>query len=157
MVGAKQAGALSIVQSADVGTTTPGSTVPYTIKVSNTSQIPLTSATFTDPLSGILGNARYNSDASTTAGTVTFTSPNLTWTGNLATGADATITDSVKVSNPDTGDRILASMITSMTPGSTCPSGSTSPGCTVTVAVLGGGPGHGRPGQRQPRPRGRQA
>ena len=69
---------------------------------------------------------------------MSFASPNLTWTGNLAAGADATITYSVKVNNPDTGDRILASTITSTTPGSTCPSGNASPGCTVTVAVLAG-------------------
>ena len=138
VVGASQAGAVSIVQSADVATTTPGSTVRYTIKVSNTGPVTLTAATFTDPLSGILDDASYNRDASATAGTVSFASPNLTWTGNLAAGAGASITYSVKVNDPDTGDRILASTITSTTPGSTCPSGNASPGCTVTVAVLAG-------------------
>ena len=138
VVSASQPGALSIVQSTDVATTTPGSTVHYTIKVSNTGAVSLTGAAFTDPLSGILDDASYGSDASATAGTVSFASPNLTWTGNLAAGAAATITYSVKVNNPDTGDRILASTITSATPGSTCPSGNASPGCTVAVAVLAG-------------------
>ena len=62
-----------------------------------------------------------------------FASPNLTWTGNLAVGATATITFSVTVNNPDTGNKILASTITSATAGSNCPAGSTDPACTATV------------------------
>ena len=58
------------------------------------------------------------------AGTVSFSSPNLTWTGNLAPGETATITFSVTVTNPDTGDKILTSTITSTTAGSNCASGS---------------------------------
>ena len=45
----------------------------------------------------MLDDATYDSDAAATAGTVTFTSPNLTWTGNLAVGASATVTFSVTV------------------------------------------------------------
>ena len=110
------AGALNIVQSANVATTTPGRSVGYTVKVTNTGQIALTGATFTDPLSGVLDDAGYNGDASATAGTVSFASPNLTWTGNLAIGASATITYSVKVTSPDTGNKVLASTITSTAP-----------------------------------------
>ena len=51
----------------------------------------------------------YNGDATATAGSVSYASPNLTWTGNLAAGAAATITFSVTVNNPDTGNKILAS------------------------------------------------
>ena len=129
------AGALSIVQSANVATTTPGSTVSYTIKVTNSGQIALTGATFTDPLSGVLDDASYNTNAAATAGTVSFASPNLTWTGNLAIGASATITFSVTVNNPDTGNQILASTITSTTTGSNCAAGSTDPNCTLSVPV----------------------
>ena len=129
------AGALSIVQSANVATTTPGSTVSYTIKVTNSGQIALTGATFTDPLSGVLDDASYNTNASATAGAVSFTSPALTWTGTLAIGAVATITFSVTVNNPDTGNDILASTITSTTLGSNCAAGSTDPNCTLSVPV----------------------
>ena len=83
----------------------------------------------------MLDDATYNSDASATAGTVTFASPNLTWTGNLAIGAIATITFSVTVNNPDTGNKILASTITSTTAGSNCAAGSTDPACTVSIPV----------------------
>ena len=128
-------GALTIAATASVATTTPGSTVSYTVKVTNSGQVALTGATFTDPLSGILDDAAYNNDASATAGTVAFTSPNLTWTGNLAIGASATITFTVTVNNPDTGNKILASTVTSTTPGSNCAAGSTDPACTLSIPV----------------------
>ena len=71
----------------------------------------------------MLDDAAYNSDAATTAGTVLFASPNLTWTGNLAPGATATITFSVTVHSPDTGDHVLSSTVTSATAGSNCAAG----------------------------------
>jgi hypothetical protein len=48
---------------------------------------------------------------------VSYASPTLTWTGNLAVGAVATITYSVTVDNPDTGGGILANTVTSTTHG----------------------------------------
>ena len=82
-------------------------------------------------------DASYNTDAIVTAGpgSVTYSSPNLTWTGNLAVAAVATITFSVTVSSPDTGSHLLASTVTSATPGNNCPAGSTDPRCTTTVPV----------------------
>jgi large repetitive protein len=126
---------VTIAASASVASTTPGSTVGYTVKVTNSGQVALTGATFTDPLSGVLDDASYNNDASATAGSVSFASPNLTWTGNLAVGASATVTFSVTVNNPDTGNKILASTITSTTSGSNCAVGSTDPACTVSIPV----------------------
>ena len=126
---------LTIAQSAGAGTTTPGSVVTYTVTVTNSGQTPYTGATFTDPLSGVLDDAAYNNDAAATSGSVSFASPNLTWTGNLAPGASATVTFSVTVNNPDTGNKILASTITSATRGSNCAAGSGDPPCTTTVPV----------------------
>ena len=98
---------------------------------------PVYGAAFTDPLAGVLDDATYNNDAAATGGHRgrSFTSPNLAWTGNLAVGASATITFSVTVNNPDTGNKILASTITSATPGSNCAAGSGDTPCTVTVPV----------------------
>ncbi len=104
--------------------------------MTNAGQSAYTGATFTDPLADVLDDASYNGDAAATAGSVSYASPNLTWTGNLAVGATATITFSVTVSNPDTGNKILASTITSATAGSNCASGSTDPRCASTVTVL---------------------
>ena len=51
-------------------------------------------------------------------------------------GDTATITYTVTVNNPDTGDKRLVNFVTSTDPGSTCPSDSPAPGCTVTVTDL---------------------
>ncbi len=127
---------LTIALTASPGTPTPGTVVGYTITVTNSGQTAYTGAAFTDSLSDVLDNASYNADASATAGSVSYSSPNLTWTGNLAVGAAATITFSVTVNNPDNGDKLLANTVTSATAGSNCPAGSTDPRCTSSVQVL---------------------
>jgi len=127
--------ALTITSTASAPTAVPGGTVSYTVTVTNTGQTPYTAATFTDPLSGVLDDAAYNSDATATIGAVTYTSPDLTWTGNLAPGDAAVITFSVTVSSPDTGDHLLASTVTSATPGNNCPADSTDPRCTTSINV----------------------
>jgi uncharacterized repeat protein (TIGR01451 family) len=40
------------------------------VTVTNSGQTPYTGATFTDPLSGVLDDATYNSNAAATAGSV---------------------------------------------------------------------------------------
>ena len=127
--------ALTIVKSASTTTATPGQTVTYTVVVTNSGQTPYTGAAFSDSLSGVLGDASYNSDASPTAGAVAFSSPNLTWSGDLTVGASATVTYSVTVHNPDTGSHVLTNTITSATAGNNCPAGGTDPRCTVTVDI----------------------
>ena len=89
--------------------------------MADTGQTPYTGATVTDDLTGILTDAAYNGDAAATAGTVSYSSPDLTWTGDLAVGATATITYSVTVDNPDTGDKLLSNVVTSNAVGSNCP------------------------------------
>ena len=76
--------------------------------------------------------------AAATTGTVSYTSPTLTWTGDLTPGQTATITYTITVDNPDTGSGALTNTVTSTATGSTCPAGSSSPGCSVTVAVVAG-------------------
>ncbi|WP_344930551.1 putative Ig domain-containing protein, partial [Streptosporangium carneum] len=131
------AGPLVIVKTADVSAVAPGGTVNYTITVNNTGASAFTGVTLTDPLTGVLDDAVYNADATATSGTVSYTGPNLTWTGNVAAGATVTVTYSVKVANPDTGNKVLAGTVTSPTLGSTCPSGGADARCTATVTVSG--------------------
>ena len=116
----------------------PGATVSYTITVTNSGTVAYTGAALTESLSGMLDDAGYNANATATAtaGSVTYSSQNLTWTGNLAVGAVATITFSVTVNNPNKGDKVLASTLTSVTAGSNCASGSTDARCANTVTVL---------------------
>ena len=68
---------------------------------------------------------------------MSYAAPNLTWTGSLAPGASATITYSVTVNNPDTGNQSLTGTVVSATPGSNCPAGGGDARCTVTVTVVG--------------------
>ena len=126
---------LTATVSAGTSTTTPGSVVQYTVTVTNSGQTPYTGASFINPLSGLLDDSTYNGDAAATSGSVSFSSSALTWTGDLAVGASATLTFSVTV-EPDTGDKILVDTVTSATAGSNCPAGSTDARCTATVSVL---------------------
>ena len=127
---------LTIAVSANTGATTPGSVVQYTVTVTNSGQTAYTGAAFSDSLLGVFDDASYNGNAAATAGTVGFTSPVLSWSGSLAVGASATVTFSVTVNNPDTGDKVLAQTVTSAAAGSNCAAGSTDARCSVTVVVL---------------------
>ena len=145
--------ALTIVKTAATASgssavATPGGVVTYTITVTNTGQTPYAAASLTDPLGAVLDDAAYNGDAAavitgtgtgtgTTAGTVSYDGSALSWTGDLAVGASVTITYTVTVNNPDTGDRTLTNTVTSATPGSNCPAGGGDARCTVTVTVVG--------------------
>jgi large repetitive protein len=62
--------------------------------------------------------------------------PRLIWTGDLVPGQTATITYTVTVSSPDTGDKHLINIATSDDAGSTCPTGTTNPACIATVVDL---------------------
>ena len=128
--------ALTIVKTADVSTTSPGGVVHYTVTITNSGQTPYNGATYTDQLDGVLGDATYNGDAAATAGSVSFASPDMTWTGDLTAGASATVTYSVTVSDPDAGDTTLTNTVRSASPGNNCPAGSTDPRCTATVTDL---------------------
>src|SRR6202030_4315671 len=76
-------------------------------------------------------------NAAATAGSASYAAPNLTWTGDLSPGASATITYSVTVNNPDTGNQSLTGTLISATPGNNCPAGGGDARCTVTVTVVG--------------------
>ena len=135
--------ALTITKTADTTTAVPGATITYTIKVADTGPTAYTGATVTDSLDGVLADAAYGHDAAATvtagtgtAGTVSYTTPDLTWTGNLTVGQTVTITYSVTVRNPDTGGKLMVNFVTSTNPGSSCPFDSPSPGCAISIPVL---------------------
>ncbi|MEV7597182.1 hypothetical protein AB0O91_07285 [Kitasatospora sp. NPDC089797] len=124
---------LTLVKSASPAVARPGDTVTYTVTVTNDGQTDITGATFSDDLTKVLDGAVYNKDAAATAGTVGYTAPTLTWTGDLAIGASARITYSVTVDNPVTGSGTLVNAVTA--PDSNCPPDSTDPACDSTVPV----------------------
>ncbi len=130
--------ALTITKTASLATATPGTVVHYTITVDDTGQTPYTGAVVTDEMDGVLSAAAYDHDATATTGTLSYTAPDLTWTGSLNPGDTATVSYTVTVDNPETGGLTLSNTVVSAAPGSTCPAGSTSPACTVTVAIIAG-------------------
>jgi len=128
--------ALTITKTANTPAAVPGATVTYTITVADAGDTPYAGATVTDSLSGVLPDAAYNTDAAATAGAVSYASPVLTWTGDLTVGATVTITYSVTVRDPDTGGKLMVNTVASADPGSSCPPGTTSAPCQLTVPVL---------------------
>jgi uncharacterized repeat protein (TIGR01451 family) len=115
----------------------PGDTVTYTVTVENTGGLPYTPdspATFTDDLSDVVDDATYNGDGAADNGTVTFASPELTWeSAVLLPGDTATITYSVTVNDPPTGDGTLTNAVVGPEE-SNCDLG-TEPGCSIDVPV----------------------
>ncbi|MFC6086190.1 DUF7927 domain-containing protein [Sphaerisporangium aureirubrum] len=127
---------LTITNTADAATTTPGGTVAYTLVITNTGEMPYTGISVVDSLQGVLPDSVYNGDATATSGSVSYTEPNLTWTGDLAVGASATVTYTITVRDPDLADKVMINVATSGALGSTCPTGSPGAGCTAVVLVL---------------------
>jgi uncharacterized repeat protein (TIGR01451 family) len=128
--------ALTISMTASASSTAPGDTVDYTITVADTGQTAYSPAILTDSLTGVLDDASYDHDATATAGVVSFTSPDLTWTGNLSAGATVTITYSVTVDDPDTGNLILASTVSSAALANNCLPGSSDSRCGTSIPVV---------------------
>ncbi|MGW7531392.1 DUF7927 domain-containing protein [Amycolatopsis sp. NPDC054798] len=121
--------ALKITKTATPAEIKTGDRVSYTVTVENVGEADYRDASFTDNLAGVLDDATYNGDAKADTGTAVVAPPNLTWTGNLAKGATATITYSVTVTNA--GDHRLVNTVTGT--GSNCPEGSADPDCRVVL------------------------
>ena len=129
--------ALTISITALTSSTAPGDTVNYTITIADTGQTAYAGATVTDSLTGVLDDATYDNDAAATGGgTVSFAAPDLTWTGDLSPGATVTVTYSVSVNDPATGNLTLANTVSSADPGSNCLSGSSDPRCSSSIPVV---------------------
>ncbi|MFT4260760.1 hypothetical protein [Microbacterium sp.] len=105
---------LAFTKVADAAVTTFGQTIAYTVTVTNLGATDFTEddpATVVDTLAGVLDDARYNGDATASAGTVSYSSPTLSWSGPLAAGATATIRYTVTVKDTPTGDADLDNVI----------------------------------------------
>ncbi|GAA1724071.1 hypothetical protein GCM10009809_19830 [Isoptericola hypogeus] len=125
--------ALAIVKSSDgSGESIPGDVVTYTVTVENTGQVPYTEADpaeITDDLTEVLDDATYNDDASADAGEVTYADPVLSWSGELAPGDTATVTYSVTVNDPPTGDGVMENVVLGPDESNCTDPGSLDPDC----------------------------
>ena len=128
--------AMTISITALTSSTAPGDTVSYTLTIADSGQTAYAGATVTDSLADVLDDATYKNDALATGGTVSFASPNLTWTGDLSPGATVTVTYSVSVNDPATGNLTLANTVSSAALGSNCLSGSSDPRCSSSIPVV---------------------
>ncbi|WP_436758004.1 hypothetical protein [Streptosporangium sp. V21-05] len=106
----------------------PGQKITYTVKLRNTGDTRRSGFTFTDDLSGLLDDARFDHDQSATSGTVSFAAPEVTWTGDVAAGQTVTVTYGVTVDDPPAGDLRLSGELVGPG-GSNCAAGSVDPAC----------------------------
>ena len=67
--------ALSIVKTANATTAVPGQAIGYTVTITNTGQTTYSGATVTDSFAEMVDDAIYNGNATTTSGSLSFTSP----------------------------------------------------------------------------------
>jgi len=127
-----------VVKSTTSTDLVPGEVVEYTIEVTNVGQVPYTvgnPASFTDDLTEVLDDAVYNGDAvSSDSSPVSYTDPELSWSGPLGIGDTVTITYSVTVNDPATGDgQLHNAVVTPPGAGGNCAVDSTDPACTADV------------------------
>jgi uncharacterized repeat protein (TIGR01451 family) len=120
-----------------------GDEVTYTVHATNNGDTAIDPATFTDDLTGVLDDGALVGDPAADTGTATVTGSTLAWSGTLAPGQTATITYSVRIDDPDQGDKVLRNAVTSAVPGAHCAAGAPLP-CRTTVIV--------RPKPPHPRP-----
>ena len=91
----------------------PGESATYTLEFTNGGAIDA-EVDHTDWLGGLLDDAAYNGDAKVEGDpglTVTYAEPKLAITGTLAPGATATVTYSITVNKPATGDGVLTNFV----------------------------------------------
>ncbi|WP_162829127.1 DUF7927 domain-containing protein [Microbacterium foliorum] len=132
------AGSYRVVKSTTATEVLPGDVVEYSITVTNIGKVAFTDdapASFTDDLSAVLDDAVYNGDATSSTGAgVSYADPQLAWSDALDVGETVTITYSVTVNDPATGDRQLANtVVTPPGSGANCVDGSTDPACVANV------------------------
>lgn len=126
---------LEITKTASPRTVKPGDTLTYTITAKNISTIDYPNAKFSDDLTGNLDDADYNGDAKTDLGKVSYEKPKIGYIGSIPAGKTATVTYSVKIKDPVTGDGKLRNSVEVETPRSNCGDGSEDPACAVTPVL----------------------
>lgn len=136
--------ALEVAKSVDpAGPVQPGDTVTYTVTATNTGSAAYTEddpAVVSDDLSGVLDDAAYNEDAAASAdgaplGEVSYSAPDLTWSGPLEPGQTVTLTYTATVGDLDGGDGKLTNAATTDDPNGRC-EGDDPANCGTEVDVV---------------------
>ncbi|MEV6201703.1 hypothetical protein AB0M64_17260 [Streptomyces sp. NPDC051771] len=132
---------LEVTKTAHPRTVRPGDTLTYTITAKNISGLDHPDASFADDLTETLDDADYAGDAKADLGEVAYEKRRIGWTGDLPAGKTATVTYSVKVKDPATGDGRLRNAVVVSSPRSNCGEGSEDPACAVTPELEKPDPG----------------
>ena len=126
---------LEITKTASPRTVKPGDTLTYTVTAKNISTIDYPNAKFSDDLTGNLDDADYNGDVKTDLGKVSYEKPKIGYVSTIPAGKTATVTYSVKIKDPVTGDGKLRNSVEVETPRSNCGDGSEDPACAITPVL----------------------
>ncbi|MGH4029551.1 DUF11 domain-containing protein [Actinomycetota bacterium Odt1-20B] len=127
---------LEVTKTASPAKVAPGGTLTYTIKAKNISKLPYPGAKFSDDLSDNLDDATYNDDAKASMGTVSYAKPRVSYVGDIPAGQTATVTYSVKVNDPVSGDGKLRNNVDVESPRSNCDEDSTDPNCGAAPQIV---------------------
>ncbi|MGW6389635.1 DUF7927 domain-containing protein [Streptomyces sp. NPDC055103] len=126
---------LEITKTASPRTVKPGDTLTYKITAKNISTIDYPNAKFSDDLTGNLDDADYNGDVKTDLGEVSYGKPKIGYVGTIPAGKTATVTYSVKIKDPVTGDGKLRNSVEVESPRSNCGDGSEDQACAITPVL----------------------
>ncbi|MBK9159235.1 MAG: DUF11 domain-containing protein [Micropruina sp.] len=127
----------TVAKAASTPSAVTGSTVTYTVTVTNTGGTGFVGAMVTDDLSGVLDDAVYNTDAVASSGSVSVTGSTLSWSGDLAyPSVPVTINYSVTVKAPDTADLLLSNAAVPTVPGGVVPTPRLSPRTLVLRSLF---------------------
>ena len=146
---------LRITKKSPSGKVRLGDTVEYQVTVENLSDVAHPAASFTDDMTDVLDDATWVS-ATASAGTATYTEPELTWTGEVPAGGTVAVTYRLKINDPASGDGKLLNNVVTDDDRASCAAGSGDPGCGGAIEIdepgsgahpghptQPGGPGHG--------------
>lgn len=116
-----------IEKSVSRGVAGPGDALEYTVAYTNTGLVDVPDATFTDDLADVIDDAALVGDVSATTGAAQLTADGLTWSGALAAGESVSVTYSVTIGSPLSGNGVVLNVaasdprFASRWPGGVCP------------------------------------
>jgi large repetitive protein len=126
--------ALTIVSSVFPETRTPGSVFVYTVTVHNTGETAYDDLAITLDPAGALDDATFTGIPTMSSGGLN--GDGTSWVLDLDVNEIATGTITMRVNDPDTGDKSILITAVSNAPGSPCRAGSPAPACNAVVSVF---------------------
>jgi len=121
---------LTIDTTPSAPTVTPGALLNITTTITNTGQTPYFGISVTFSAPGLGSEGTSGGDQTASSGTLSVGTDGAVWTGNIPVGGTVTITGSIIVNNPYTGNPVLSITDVTTAPGSNCPAGAPTRGAS---------------------------